>query len=53
MINLLGFLGFIFLAAYQDAVHHNETSFVHWMLWAILCGVGFLIVEKLNERNKR
>jgi heme/copper-type cytochrome/quinol oxidase subunit 3 len=53
MLNLIASTFFIFLATYDHIIRHDETSFIHWMLWAIICGIGFLIGEKLNERNKR
>jgi hypothetical protein len=46
MINRIGFIAFMIFAVYQHTVHHNETAFVHWMLWSIVCGIGVLIQEK-------
>jgi hypothetical protein len=51
MLNIIAFLLCMFTATYQSVFKHNETSFVHWMLWAIVCALSFLVNEKLSERK--
>jgi hypothetical protein len=46
MLNKIGFVGFALLAVYQSSYRDNETMFVHFMLWAIVCGIAFLIQKE-------
>lgn len=41
--NRIAFIVFMLYATYQHTVHHDEKAFVHWMLWAIACGIADLI----------
>jgi hypothetical protein len=43
MLNMIGFVLFVWIAAYESIFKHNETKFVHWMLWAIVCGIVCLL----------
>jgi uncharacterized membrane protein YcfT len=51
-INFFGFFVFLLMAVYQSAFKHNEAEFIHWMLWAIVCGISYLINERLNDETK-
>jgi hypothetical protein len=53
MLNLFCLFLFLFVAVYQYQIKHSEAGFVHWMLWAIVCGIAFIIQDRLHERNKR
>lgn len=46
MINKFGFVVSVFYATYQSVVNHNETKFVHWMLWACVLGITIVLQEK-------
>jgi hypothetical protein len=45
MLNIIGFVLFGWIAAYESIFKHNETQFVHWMLWAIVCGIAYLLCK--------